>query len=78
MADLENYPCNAFRTPSYGDSDLLETNIKEIEYTLFRLMDNEKDQYFANKNSSQRISYPNGKFKYKNYYDYSIGKIFYT
>jgi hypothetical protein len=67
MADLENYPCNAFRTPSYGDSDLLETNIKEIEYTLFRLMDNEKDQYFANKNSSQRISYPNGKFKYKNF-----------
>lgn len=60
MADLENYPCNAFRTPSYGDSDLLETNIKEIEYTLFRLMDNEKDQ-FLNKNSSQRLSFANGK-----------------
>ena len=30
-------------------------------------MDNEKDQYFANKNSSQRISYPNGKFNNKNF-----------
>jgi len=61
MADLENYPCNAFRSPSYGDSDLLETNIKEIEYTLFRLMDNEKDQFnLANKNASQRLAYSNG------------------
>lgn len=60
MADLENYPCNAFRSPSYGDSDLLETNIKEIEYTLFRLMDNEKDQFLANKNSGQRLPYSNG------------------
>jgi hypothetical protein len=64
MADLENFPCNAFRPPSFGESDLLETNIKEIEYTLFKLMDNEKEQYLANKNnnsSSQRISFSGGK-----------------
>ena len=64
MADMDNYPCNAFRPPSFGESDLLETNIKEIEFTLFKLMDNEKEQYLANKNnnsSSQRISFSGGK-----------------
>jgi len=68
MADLDNYPCNAFRPPSYVESDLLETNIKEIEYTLFKLMDNEKEQYLANKNNSsnnpgQRISFSSEKLQ---------------
>ena len=38
------------------ESDQLESNIKEIESTLFRLMDNEKEQM------SRRQLAPNGKF----------------
>lgn len=48
---LSSCESNSFRT-NFLDSDLLETNIKEIEYTLLGLMDNEA----ANTRSSQRLA----------------------
>lgn len=42
---------NSFKA-NFLDSDLLETNIKEIEYTLLGLMDNEA----ANTRSFQRLA----------------------
>lgn len=46
------------KTTSFVDSDLLETNIKEIEYTLLGLMDNEA-QAQANRNSQRLASISN-------------------
>ena len=45
------------KTTSFIESDLLETNIKEIEYTLLGLMDNEAA---ANRNSQRLASISSG------------------
>ncbi len=45
---------------SFIESDLLETNIKEIEFTLLGLMDNEA---VANRNSQRLASISNGNLK---------------
>ena len=58
--DSSNTTSHAISAPSYIESDLLETNIKEIEYTLLGLMDSEAVAA-ANRNSQRLASISNGK-----------------
>ena len=48
-----------YKANNFVETDLLETNIKEIEYTLFRLMDNEKE-VAANRSQTRLASISNG------------------
>jgi len=53
---------NDYKSSNYIETDLLETNIKEIEFTLFRLMDNEKEAAL-NRNTNRLNSISNVKNK---------------
>jgi hypothetical protein len=60
------FDANETKRGSFVDADLLETNIREIEYTLFKLMDNEKEAA-ANRNSNRLASISNGLYFNFNY-----------
>ena len=59
---------------SFIESDLLETNIKEIEFTLLGLMDNEA---VANRNSQRLASISNGNLKNSDIYFCKFGHLFF-
>ncbi len=61
-SSISSCDSNSFKATSYVDSDLLETNIKEIEYTLLGLMDNEAAA--ATRNSQRLASISNGHLNY--------------
>lgn len=56
-SSISSCDSNSFKATSYVESDLLETNIKEIEYTLLGLMDNEAAA--ASRNSQRLASISN-------------------
>lgn len=60
--DCYRFCLSDYKANNFVETDLLETNIKEIEYTLFRLMDNEKE-VAANRSQTRLASISNVKNK---------------
>ena len=65
--DCYRFCLSDYKANNFVETDLLETNIKEIEYTLFRLMDNEKE-VAANRSQTRLASISNGDYIHWNFF----------